>query len=41
VAHELIVYEGVLHGFLHLSRMVVKAMQALDAGAAALRNAFG
>jgi acetyl esterase len=41
VAHELIVYEGVLHGFLHLSRMVAKATQALDAGAAALKQAFG
>jgi acetyl esterase len=40
VAHELIIYEGVLHGFLHLSRMVAKATQALDAGAAALRRAF-
>lgn len=41
VAHELIVYDGVLHGFLHLSRMVAKSMRALDAGAAALRKAFG
>jgi len=40
VAHELIVYDGVLHGFLHLSRMVAKATQALDAGAAALKQAF-
>lgn len=40
VAHELVVYEGVLHGFLHLSRMVGKSMQALDAGAAALVTAF-
>jgi acetyl esterase len=40
VAHELIVYEGVLHDFLHLSRMVSKSVQALDAGAAALRTAF-
>jgi acetyl esterase len=40
VAHELVVYEGVLHGFLHLSRMVAKATQALDAGAAALKRAF-
>ncbi len=40
VAHELVVYEGVLHGFLHLSRIVAKATQALDAGAAALRRAF-
>ena len=40
VTHELIVYEGVLHGFLHLSRMVSKSMQALDAGAAALRKAL-
>jgi len=41
VANELVVYEGVLHGFLHYSRMVGKAMQALDAGAAALQRAFG
>ena len=41
VANELVVYEGVLHGFLHLSRMVGKAMQALDDGAAALKRAFG
>ncbi|HXU59543.1 MAG TPA: alpha/beta hydrolase fold domain-containing protein [Verrucomicrobiae bacterium] len=40
VAHELIVYEGVLHGFLHLSRMLAKATQALDAGAGALKQAF-
>ena len=40
VAHELVIYDGVLHGFLHLSRMVTKAMQALDAGAGALRKAF-
>jgi acetyl esterase len=40
VAHELVVYEGVLHGFLHLSRMVAKATLALDAGAAALKRAF-
>jgi acetyl esterase len=41
VACELVVYDGVLHGFLHLSRMVAKAMQALDAGAEALRRVFG
>jgi acetyl esterase len=41
VAHELVIYEGVLHGFLHYSRMVDKAMQALDTGAAMLRRAFG
>jgi len=41
VPHELIVYERVLHGFLHLSRMVAKAMQALDAGSGALKRAFG
>jgi len=41
VANELVVYEGVLHGFLHCSRMVGKAMLALDAGAAALKRAFG
>jgi acetyl esterase len=41
VANGLVIYEGVLHGFLHLSRMVGKAMQALDDGAAALKRAFG
>jgi acetyl esterase len=41
VANELVIYEGVLHGFLHYSRMVGKAMQALDDGAAALKQAFG
>ena len=41
VANELVVYEGVLRGILHYSRMVGKAMQALDAGAAALKHAFG
>ena len=41
VANELVVYEVVLHGILHYSRMVGKAMQALDAGAAALMHAFG
>ena len=40
MAHDLVVYPGVLHGFLHYSRMVDKAMQALDAGAAMLRTAF-
>jgi hypothetical protein len=41
VTNELVIYEGVLHGFLHYSRIVGKAMQALDAGAAALKRAFG
>jgi len=40
VGNELIVYPGVLHGFLHYSRMVAIAMRALDDGAAALRKAF-
>jgi acetyl esterase len=41
VANRLVIYEGVLHGFLHYSRMMKKAMQALHEGAAALRRAFG
>jgi acetyl esterase len=41
VANQFVVYEGVLHGFLHYSRMVGKAMQALDAGVLALKRAFG
>ncbi len=40
VANQLVIYEGVLHGFLHYSRMVGKAMQALDAGVLALKQAF-
>jgi acetyl esterase len=36
VPNELVIYPGVLHGFLHYSGVVGKAMQALDAGAAAL-----
>jgi acetyl esterase len=40
VANELVVYPGVLHGFLHYSRMVATSMQALDAGAAALVRSF-
>jgi acetyl esterase len=41
VANELVVYRGVLHSFLHYSRVVGIAMQALDDGAAALKRAFG
>lgn len=37
VAHRLVVYEGVLHGFLHYSAVEPLAMQALDDGAAHLR----
>lgn len=40
VAHRLTVYPGVLHGFLHYSRMLDAAMRALDESAAALRQAF-
>jgi acetyl esterase len=40
VAHSLRVYPGVLHGFLHYSRMLDAAMQALDESAAALTRAF-
>lgn len=38
VPHELVVYEGVLHGFLHHSAVEPRAMQALDDGAAFLRK---
>lgn len=34
---ELAAYDGVLHGFLHLSRMVPKAMDAIRRGAAFIR----
>jgi acetyl esterase len=38
VPHELKVYPGVLHGFLHLSRMLDLATSAIDDGAAWLRQ---
>lgn len=38
VPHRLHRYDGVLHGFLHYSRIVPKAMRALDEGAAALKD---
>ena len=40
VPHDLEIYDGMLHGFLHYSAMADKAMAALEAGAAALRRAF-
>lgn len=40
VPHHLRRYDGVLHGFLHYSRVIPKAMQALDEGAAALKDWF-
>jgi acetyl esterase len=40
VPHKLTIYSGVLHGFLHYSRMLDAAMRALDDGAAVLRQAF-
>jgi acetyl esterase len=36
--HRLHRYDGVLHGFLHYSRIIPKAMRALDEGAAALKD---
>jgi acetyl esterase len=36
---EFVVYDGVLHGFLHCSRLVPKALEAIRAGAAFLRAA--
>lgn len=38
VKHRLVVYEGVLHSFLHYSALEPRAMQALDDGAAWLRG---
>jgi acetyl esterase len=38
--HNLKIYEGVLHGFLHLSRMVDKARQAIEDAAGVLREKF-
>lgn len=38
VPHELVVYEGVLHGFLHHSAVEPRAMQALDDGASFLKG---
>ncbi|MBF0527930.1 MAG: alpha/beta hydrolase fold domain-containing protein [Deltaproteobacteria bacterium] len=40
VQNELAIYPGVLHGFLHHSRIVDKAAQALIDGAAALKRVF-
>jgi acetyl esterase len=40
VKHKLTIYPGVLHGFLHYSRMLDTAMRALDESAAALKRAF-
>ena len=38
VAHRLVVYEGVLHGFLHYSAVEPKALQAIADGAAFLKG---
>lgn len=40
IANEFKVYGGVLHSFLHYSRVVDKAVQAIEHGTAALRAAF-
>ncbi|MCH9671669.1 MAG: alpha/beta hydrolase fold domain-containing protein [Gammaproteobacteria bacterium] len=40
VSHQVKIYDGVLHGFLHLTRSVAKARQALAEGGDALRTAF-
>ncbi len=40
VANTLAVYPGVLHGFLHYSRLMDVAMRALDESVAALKRAF-
>ncbi|GMQ76690.1 MAG: hypothetical protein BMS9Abin01_1979 [Gammaproteobacteria bacterium] len=34
------VYDGVLHGFLHYSRMLVPSKEAIDGAAAAIRAAL-
>ena len=39
-AHELKTYDGVLHGFLHYSRVVDQAATALADGAAWLRHSL-
>lgn len=41
VPHRLVVYEGVLHSFLHYSAIEPKAMQAIDDGAAFLLEHAG
>lgn len=41
VAVEFLLYEGVLHGFLHLSRSVPKAMRAIRDAAGFLRRRIG
>ena len=38
ISHELSVYDGMLHGFLHMSRICDKARHALQAGAKFLRH---
>jgi acetyl esterase len=38
VAHRLVVYEGVLHGFMHYSAIEPRALQAIEDGAAFLRE---
>lgn len=38
--HELKIYDGMLHGFLHLSRMVDKTRQAIEDAAGVLREKF-
>ena len=38
VAHRLVVYEGVLHSFLHYSALEPRAMQAIEDGADFLRD---
>ena len=40
VEHEYMVYPGVLHGFLHMSRMLDSAREAITAGAQSISQAF-
>lgn len=38
VPYRLTRHDGVLHGYLHYSRVIPKATQAIEEGAAALRD---
>lgn len=40
VGSELAIYDGVLHGFLHYSRMLDRSKEAIDDAAAAIRDVF-
>ena len=40
VSHSVHIYDGVLHGFLHMTKMVTKSRKALDAAGDAVARAF-